>query len=90
MGMEIVLEGCELLPLIPPYVFISVGWRTLLTTHAESRSKIIGCRWEDGQPYRAVLASVDRWRVQNSHQVTVSVSDTTVKITQEVQTPCSI
>ena len=43
-------------------------------------------------PYRTTLTSVDRWRVQNSDTVIVKVSDTTIRINQQVSPSnlCSI
>ena len=40
-------------------------------------------------PYKTVLTSVDRWRVQNCDTVTVKVSEIDIRITQQVKSTCA-
>ena len=81
--MEIMVEGCATC-MFHHFPSNNAGstLQMLLAWHRLDGSEV--CRWEDGMPYRTILSSVDRWTVQNSDTITVSVSGLIVRIKQQV------
>ena len=80
--MKITLEGYETyLNTLATAAETCIAATVICMAHARLRNVI---RWEDGVPYKTILTVVDRWKVQNSDTVTVSVSKTVIIIKQQV------